>query len=373
MKKILLIILPLVALVAIATAFNRGKADEQAAQKIRKVKTVQPKAVNYREDIFASGQLAAREEMKLSFKTGGIIEKIHVREGQYVKKGQLLATLDLDEIRAQSQQAKLGEQQANITIDNAQLALKIAERDYRNAKALYQDSVATLEQLENAELQLNNARNQLEAAQTNLDYSQQNSNIVDFNLTHSRILAPNNGIILKKTAEVNELVGPGLPVFLFGSKDKAQVIRVNLIDKDIIHVNLGDEASVQFDAYPGKKFPGTVQEIASMADPYTGTYEVEVEVQDQGEKLLSGFIGQVMIHTKNSQSLWSIPVDALVSGNQQQGVIFTVKDQKAIKNQVSIFKLEQDQLLIRSGLNNQDAVVVQGAGYLEDQERVETY
>ena len=252
MKKILMLIVPLAILAVIATAFGLQENNEEipTETKIQKVKTVKAKVIDYQKVVFASGLLASEEEMKLSFKTGGIIQKIYVNEGQHVKKGQLLAKLNLNEISAQAQQAQIGQQQAQINIDNAKIALKIAERDYRNAMGLYKDSVATLEQLENAELQVENAKNQLEAAEAGLNYNQKNIQIADFNVNYSKIVAPTNGIILKQVAESNELVGSGTPVFIFGSKDKAQVIRVNLTDKDIININFGDKAGIQFDAYP---------------------------------------------------------------------------------------------------------------------------
>ena len=287
-----------------------------------------------------------------------------------MKKGQLLAELELDEIRAQTQQAQIGQDQANITIENAKLALRLAERDYQNAQGLYQDSVATLEQLQNAEVQLDNARNQLEAAQKGLAFSEQNVDIAEFNLRHSRIIAPANGVILKKVMEVNELVGPGTPVFLFGSKDKAQVIRVNVTDKDVIFIELGDEADVTFDAYPNITFPGTVRELASMADPYTSTFEVEIEVTPNGKRLLTGFIGNVIIKTQNREELVAVPIDALVGAHEFKGQVFTVQDGKAKSQTVNIFKIDAEQILLSSGLQPGTEVVVSGNGYLEDNDLV---
>ncbi|PHN03582.1 efflux RND transporter periplasmic adaptor subunit [Flavilitoribacter nigricans] len=334
------------------------------------INTVKAEPVKYRHTVFATGRLSSSEEAKLSFKTGGIVKKIYVREGQQVKKGQLLAELELDEIRAQTQQAQIGQEQAAITIENAKLALRLAERDYKNAQGLYQDSVATLEQLQNAEIQLDNARNQLEAAQKGLGFSQQNVDIAQFNLRHSKIIAPANGVILKKVTEVNELVGPGTPVFLFGSRDKAQIIRVNVTDKDVIFVQLGDEAKITFDAYPNTEFGGEVRELASMADPYTGTFEVEIEVRPDGKRLLTGFIGTVLIQTQMKEDLVAVPIDALVGAHEQEGQVFTVRNGKATSQTVNIFKIDADQILLSDGLQPGTEVVVSGNGYLEENDLV---
>ena len=237
-------------------------------------------SVTYRPTVFATGALASAEAARLSFKTGGIIARIHVREGQEVRQGQLLAELALDEIGAQVRQADLGEDQARIQLENARLALQLAERDYRNVKALFQDSVATLEQYENVQVQLDNARNQLEAAEKGLAYSNSNVEIAQFNLRYSKIVAPTDGVILRQFAEVNELVGPGTPVFYFGSTRQAQVLKVAVTDKDIVHLNLGDTARVTFDAYPEETFTAYVRELAAHADPYTGTFAVELALAE---------------------------------------------------------------------------------------------
>lgn len=345
-------------------------ANDSTEAPVKVINTTKAESVQYQHTVFATGRLSSSEEAKLSFKTGGIVKKIYVREGQQVRKGQLLAELELDEIRAQTQQAQIGQEQAAITIENAKLALRLAERDYQNAQGLYRDSVATLEQLENAEVQLDNARNQLAAAEKGLGFSRQNVDIAQFNLRHSKIVAPANGVILKKVVEVNELVGPGTPVFLFGSKDKAQVIRVNVTDKDIVFVQLEDKAVVTFDAYPKENFRGSVRELASMADPYTGTFEVEIEVQPNGRRLLSGFIGTVIIETEAKEDLVAIPIDALVGAHEQQGQVFTVHNGKAQATTVNIFKIEADQILVSKGLAAGTEVVVSGNGYLEENDLV---
>jgi multidrug efflux pump subunit AcrA (membrane-fusion protein) len=120
--------------------------------------------------VHSTGVLVSSEEYKLSFKTGGIIGKIYVKEGERVKKGKMLASLRLDEIAANESQAKSGYEKAL--------------RDYQRAENLYRDTVATLEQKQNAATALSVAKSALE--------------IVQFNLAHSSILAPDDGIVLRK-------------------------------------------------------------------------------------------------------------------------------------------------------------------------------
>lgn len=342
------------------------QAQESVKQReARSVAAAKVALLDYQPTVFATGPLAAAEEAKLSFKTGGIVARVLVQEGQKVRKGQLLAELRLDEIQAQTEQANLGEEQARITLDNAKLALQLAERDLRNAQGLYQDSVATLEQLENAEVQRDNARNQLEAAEKGLAFRQQGQEVARFNLQYSKIIAPANGTILRQFAEANELVGPGSPVFLFGSRQQAQVLRVAVTDKDVVHLQLGDKAQIKFDAYPGESFAGFVRQIAASADAFSGTYAIEIELERSSKSLLNGFIGSATIATSEQREVLSVPIDALLSADGQEGQLMMVKNGKAEVRSVAIDQIYNEQLLVKSGVEPNETVIVAGASYLE--------
>jgi len=363
----------LILIGSVVWACNHGEAADTGSSEsvpVKKVQTVPVEKIWHQHAVFASGQLAGKEESRLSFKTGGIIRRINVREGQDVRKGQLLAELDLDEIDAQAQQARLGEKQAAVQLENARLGLEKAKRDFANVKGLFRDSVATEEQLKDTRTLLNNALNQVEAAKAGLEYARRSVEVADFNLRYSRILAPSRGTILSKMAEVNELATPGHPIFLFGSKDKAQVIRVNITDKDIISIRLGDSASVHFDAYPDVDFTGVVQEISSKADPFTNTFQVEVEVIPAGRQLFSGFVGQVEIQTSQKQELIRVPVDALISADGNEGIVYVEQEGRVIERRIRIQSLEDEQLLVRSGLEAGEQVIVAGGSYLEENDSV---
>ena len=217
--------------------------------------------------LIASGVLASESEMNLSFKVGGIVQSVLVREGQSVQRGQLLARLDLAEINAQVSQARN--------------ALKKAERDLQRAENLYRDTVATLEQKQNAETAY-------EVAQANLE-------IAEFNQRYATVVAPVTGKILKKMVEPSELVSPGQPLFVLGSSGRqgAQVIKIGLADQDIVQVALGDSANIGFDAFPQRTYPGRVTEVAEAANPATGTFEVELTLDEQFyPELKNGFVGK---------------------------------------------------------------------------------
>lgn len=291
-----------------------------------------------------SGRLTAKTESKLSFKTGGIIQKIYVDEGQSVREGQLLAILNLSELQPRARQAEL--------------ALQKAERDYERAKNLYKDSVATLEQFQDAK--------------TGLDVAQSNAEIAKFNLDYSEIRAPLDGKILKRVSEANEIVGPGQPIFLFASTESAWIVRVNLTDKDIVNIRLNDSATIHFDAYPGKTFHGRISETGSSADPYTGTYEVEIILQEQPESLVSGFIVKVNIYPiKTAHRMILIPPGAMQEGNGLSADVWVIRDEKPVKQSVDVYGITDEGIIISKGLMEGDEVIVEGGEYIRKDVSIE--
>ena len=282
-----------------------------------------------------SGILSSSSEIKCSFKIGGIIDRIDVKEGDVVKEGTLIASLKLDEIQAQVSQAKSG-------YDKAQ-------RDYERAKNLYADSVATLEQLQNAETGLNVAKSNMEVA--------------DFNLTHAQVFAPSNGRVLKKLAEENELIAPGSPVVLFGSSG-AMEVRAGVTDREVVRIKVGDPATVQFDAYPDKSFDAEVREIAGAPDPMNNTFQITLQLTTPSVPLFDGFVGKVIIHPSHTQMNWIVPFSALADIYGSEAVIYSMKTDSTVQaNPVIIHFVEDSIAAISEGLENADRIIVSGASY----------
>ena len=337
MKNIYIIVFIILIVIACKPDNNEG---EKSTKKVRAVRIEQ---TDYRRKIKTSGTLKYQDELRLSFKTGGIIQNIYYREGKKVDKGTLLATLDLEEV--------------NARVNQAELAYDKAKRDLDRTEALYQDSVATLEQLQNAETLVEAKASQLKVAR--------------FNLRYSKIVAPSEGIILRKLVSENELVGPGHPVLIFGSEEVAKVMQVNVTDKNIVDIQLDDTAHIQFDPFPGKTFTGKVSEIAGTADPYTSTYQVELVIEDPMNQLKSGFIGEAQIISSLKENMLKVPVNAMRNASQDKAEIFVLKNDTARLRTLSIAYINDENLLVKEGLSAGEYVITEGAGYIENGEKVQ--
>jgi membrane fusion protein, multidrug efflux system len=288
-----------------------------------------------------SGLIASNAESRLSFKIGGMISGIEVKEGDHVSAGQLLATLDLTEIDAQVQQA-----QQNV---------EKAQRDENRLKNLYRDTVATLEQLQNMHTQLSVATESL--------------HIATFNRQYAQIRASTSGTILQKLMNEGEYAAAGTAVLLFnGTTANDWVVRFGVSDKDWAVLHKGDKAAVSIDAYPDQPFSGMITKLAEGADATNGTYPVEVTVSPAGHKLAPGLFCTLRLQPPSHTSYSFIPASALAEGEGSTGFVYTLNaDKKTVKKiPVHVAFLQGDQIAVNGGLDHIQQVITEGVGYLTD-------
>jgi len=321
-----------------------GKQETVVEKRAVIVKTKSVEKTNVSFPIHTSGLLAKEDELKLSFKTGGVIKKILVNEGQNIQNGQLLAQLDLSEIQARYNQAKSG--------------LEKSERDYKRIENLYRDTVVTYEQFQNVK--------------TALDVARSNFKIAAFNLKHSSIKATSSGKILKRFFEENELVSPGMPVFVFANTEKEWIIKSAISDRDIVKVSVGDKAKIELDAWPDNVFRGEVKEISGGANPRSGLYNVKIGMQKNKLKLYSGFVAKVDIFPANGEQNYIIPSQALMEGNGKTGIVYTPSDdlKYARKREVIIKNILDDKIAVQPVQGELKVIITSGASYLSDNDSI---
>ena len=350
------IILAVTGLSIITGAFvsckNAGKDKEQsfANEDTIPVKLYQLSNASGNVTIPVSGMFTTDDETLLSFKTGGIIQHIYVKEGDAIHAGQVLATINVTEINAQAEQAQLGYEKA--------------KRDYDRAMSLMRDSVATLEQVQNAKTALGIATQQLNAAK--------------FNQGQSDIRAPRDGFVLKKIANDGQVVGPGAPVFqVNGARSAHWLLRAGISNKEWAAIHVGDTATVQIESLPGKNFDAHVARKSEGVDQ-TGAFTIDI--QPSGEKpsgVAYGMFGKAVVYTQNraniktTSNMWSMPYDALLDADGSTGYVFVTNDNKtAHRIKVTVGGMDKDNVLISDGLQNVSAVIIAGSAYLTEGSKI---
>lgn len=291
-----------------------------------------------------SGQFTTDDEVMLSFKTGGIISKVLVKEGDRIKKGQLLATLNLTEISTQVLQARL--------------AFEKAERDYKRTHNLYKDSVATLEQLQNAG--------------TAVQLAQQQLNLAAFNRQFSEIHAAQDGFVLKKIADAGQQVASGAAVLQVNGQGQ-WLLKAGISDQEWAVLNIGDKAAVQVASLPGQVLPGELSRKSEGADVNTGTFSVYIKLGGKmPQNMAAGMFGKASVQPSgNQEGNWKIPYEALLDGNGNTGYVFITNDHKtALKRTVTIAGIEKNTVTVTHGLQDAQALIISGSAYLTDNSRI---
>lgn len=333
------------ALIALATALAAcGNGSEPAAtQAAAPVRVAVVESAPAIESLRAVGVLAPADEVRLAFKTGGVIRSIEVVQGEPVHKGQLLATLADDEIAAAMSQARAVADQA--------------ARDLERGRALLADEVATREQVEDLSTAHAVASAQLRTAR--------------FNAKHARIEATGDGVVLRRLAEPDEQVAAGQPVLVVGNTGGGWVVRAALSDRAVVRVQPGSAAEIVFDAFPDRRFAAKIIEIAAAADPQTGTYEMKLSVDPQGARFVQGLVAKVVIADPDAENVVVVPITSLLEADGQVATVFVVAESGVAKRvSVQTGRLIGERIEVVAGLHLGDRVVTEGAAWLDDNDAV---
>ncbi len=347
LSTVLASLLLIVSISCILTACGSSAAEIDAAPRnltaldtyIVEVDTVSGSQMS--EPIEVAGLVTTDEESRPGFKIGGVIATVLIEENDDVRKGQVLARLNLTEITAQ--------------VAQADLAVDKARRDLDRVHNLYQDSVATLEQYQNA--------------QTGLDMAERQRDIATFNKQYSEVRAPISGRVIRKLVTAGEVIGPGQPICIIqGTQTKDWQIEAALTDDDWASVRAGDAAEVILDAYPAAPLKATVKKVGTMANASGGTFPVTLQLAANQLRLAAGLVGRVSIRPAALESRrLTIPLTAVVEAAGQNGLVFLPgADHTAQSRTVTLGSIVGDRVEVTAGLSFGDLVITTGSAWLRE-------
>lgn len=286
------------------------------------------------------GHLTTDDETVLSFNISGVVKSVLVKEGDQVKAGQLLATLEHTDNNFQQEQLTHSYEKA--------------QRDLNRYKSLFQDSAATLEQVQNAQTTF-----QLFAAQLKE---------LKFNRNFSEIRARVKGYVISRYVNPGQVVSGGEQVLLTnGALHNKWLLKASVNDVNWVAININDMAKAKIDAFPGKIFTAAVVSKSEAADPATGTFTIKLQVNNEGMKFATGMFASAEINSNKERAYWNLPYGAVLDAGDDQGFVFITNDnQFASKQLVTIESFDVGGIRISKGLENTKAVIVSGSAYLTD-------
>jgi multidrug efflux system membrane fusion protein len=339
------LILNAFAVLFLSTAIlSNAFADETSLIKPNAVTAVSVEVVSaqyteYAKAIRISGLLENKSEQSLGFKVPGLVSSVYVDEGQFVKEGQLLASLDLEEIDAEVAKSKS--------------VLANAQRNLERFQSLQGQNALSMDQLQ--------------SAQTRVDVAQSDLTVSLFNRRYAVIKAPSEGRILNRALEPNELVQAGQAVFVFAAKKTGWVLSTGITDKDIVRTQLGDKAELYFDAYPDQEFAAIVSEVAGRADAKTQTFEIELRLLATDKNLLAGFVGHGRVYPSQKERVVLLPLTALLRADGKKAEVYVLDDNdQAYLRLIDVAFIEGSRMAVRTGLKEGERIVIQGVPYLSE-------
>ena len=301
-------------------------------------------------------QISPTQKTILAFKYAGKIKSINFESGDFVKKGQVIATIDDSDYKVNLEAFSKKYEAANAVVQNA-------EAQFYRAEKLYKGGAMPKKDYDNALMQKNVAISTLKEASAGLENARNT-------LNDTKIIAPYDGYIDKKIVEVGAVVPEGGPVVSYISNDITD-ISVNASLKDIEYIKNASDINFK-DNSTEKIYPLKIKTIAQNPDSINLTYPVTFTFSNlsKDEKFLSGQTGTVTISVKNTEnSEILIPLNALFEDNGSNVYLF--KNGIAVKTAVEIGELrETNKISIVKGLKTGDKVIVAGVSKLVDGDRV---
>ncbi len=281
-------------------------------------------------DIKLSGNVEGNSTIRLGFLVAGRINQMNVHEGQAVKQGQLIASLDPSSY-------EIAKELADIQVS------QVAD-EYQRLKLMYDRKSVSESDFNKVDLTLQGAK-----AQQRLQAK---------NLADTRLTSPISGILIKRLAEPGEIVSSGMPILVVSDISKIKVMAY-IPESQLGLVRIGQDAEVQIAAL-GEGFKGKVLEVSGMADPTTRAFTIKVEVDNPKNLIRPGMIADVTLASTQTENIISIPVSSVLRTPEGQSYIYVVEGDQAFQRNISLGALVGDKIEVVSGLNDGDKIVVGG-------------
>jgi multidrug efflux system membrane fusion protein len=340
------------------------------------VKVVQVGARAAAPDARYSARIEPVLRVDLAFKIGGRIASIATTKDA---AGQTRWFQEGDEIAAGTVLARLattdylqGARQAEAFFAQAEASAELASTEAARVRRLAGSGAAAEANLETATLRARAAEAERAAAQVQVERTRTT-------LADSRLLAPIAGTVLARRVEVGTLVAPGTLAVTLAQTHKLKAL-VAVPDHVLARLAVGSEQSIAVEAFSDVVFKGQVTRIAPAADPQSRTFEVEITLPNEDQRLRPGMVASLRIPDDDARadgSIAVVPLAAIVRSPRSAGyAVYALEDQQRARTRVRALDVtlgdyEGRTVSVTSGLRGHERVVVQGAGLLSDGEAVE--
>jgi RND family efflux transporter MFP subunit len=320
------------------------------------------------QELIVVGNLIGDTTVSVVPRAAGRLEQVYVQLGDRVTRGQRIAKIEDQELQEQIRQAEAAMQVASATIRQREADLQLARTNVERSRSLYERQLLPKQTLDDNEARYQSAVAALDLARAQNSQSNARLEELRVNMTNTVITSPVNGFVARRAADPGAFASQNAPVVDVVDISSVRLV-VNVVEKDLRMVDVGDVTDVEVDAFPGEKFMGRVARIAPVLDPATRTFPIEVEIANPTFRLKPGMYARVGITTDERPDALVVPANAVVDIAGERGVFLAQADNVAVFRPVEIGIESDERVEIRSGVSEGDRVVTTGAAALSDGDR----
>jgi RND family efflux transporter MFP subunit len=358
------LVFTLYLLVLILATFGCRKKEEPP-EVIRSIKWTKVAEVTAKQVRMISGTTKPVDQTALSFAVAGTVEKVEVRLGQEVEKGQVLAELD-------RQPFVLSVRDAQAGLARAQARVVERRANYERYLALYESNNASKAELDEARASFDSAKSQVKASEAQLGLARRD-------LRKTKLRAPFNGTISVKEIEPFVEVPVGKPVFGLDGEESGYEVSAAVPDSVLINLSVGEEADVIFPTLNNRRVRGVITELGSRSRT-ASTYPVTVQLQEQFDDFRSGMSVEVAFEfipeSETGEPIetgLAVPLAALTVGEEKTYFVFIYDEKSSTvkKTQVKTLNVRENDVLVEPGtLKAGDIIAIAGVQFLNDGQKV---
>jgi len=346
-----LLVLALATLVGCSSERETASAVPETVSNVSLL-SVQP--ANVPDLVEAVGTLRAAQTSQLASQMMGNIVEIRVHEGDRIQRGQVLAVLDEAQPRAALDRATAADLASQQGITAADSDLALAEATFKRYQTLYEKKSVSPQEFDEVKARYQGAQARRDMARSGQVQAKAAVQQAHTAFGYTRILAPFDGIVTEKKADVGMLASPGMPIFTVEDLHRYR-LEATVNETDLRYVRMGQQIPVVIDAIGDKELNGRVVEIVPAADSASRSFLVKIEMPSD-PALRSGFFGRAQF-SRGERSSLLIPRTAIVERGQLQGIY--VLDQNKIANlrYITLGKPSGAQVEVLAGLQAGETLI----------------
>jgi len=244
-------------------------------------------------DLTLTGSVVSDNQKMMTSRYMGFVKKVYVVEGERVKKGQLLYTIDSKEIDSAKSQVELA-------ISQAELALQMNRNQYNNIltnlarhERLFKKGMVSKYELENLQLAAENTKAMIEIAQKQVEQAKAKLNEVLNQYKYLDVRAPNDGVVVEKRIKAGEMAIPGMPAIILTDLSSLKIM-TEISESNLKDVKVGQKVTVSIPSI-GYQTEGEVYAIIPSSNPMTHQFRMKVSFDYEGYRVFPGMYAQVTI------------------------------------------------------------------------------